>query len=350
MWVLLYREGDSRRYETLGRCSEMTKSDAESKRDQVMREINARSADRLTEASSFGDFLMGVYLPFYRGKWKYSTRITNEQRMQFHLVLEFGKCEVGQLGLKRLQGFLDQKAASGLSFSIVDHLRWDLRSILGMAHAEGLIDRDPTGALYTPRQAERGVGRVMTRKEVNVHVSVLDFREQVIDRLAIFAGMRPGEILALRRGQVAPDGSSVTVKERLYRGNIDKPKTDRSKRTVALPPTTARALRNWLNLAADTRPDAWVFASENPEKPLWKDNVWYRHMKPKLAKVGLDWANFQVMRRTHASLGHEVGVDPKVSADQRGHGIGVAIEVYTQASLEKRAEAAAKLENAVLIQ
>ena len=27
---------------------------------------------------------------------------------------------------------------------------------------------------------------------------------------------------------------------------------------------------------------AWVFASENPEKPIWRDNIWYRHMKPKL--------------------------------------------------------------------
>ena len=29
-----------------------------------------------------------------------------------------------------------------------------------------------------------------------------------------------------------------------------------------------------------------------------RDNVWYRSMRPKLEKVGLQWANFQVMRRT----------------------------------------------------
>jgi len=96
-------------------------------------------------------------------------------------------------------------------------------------------------------------------------------------------------------------------------------------------------------------PEAWVFASENPERPMWKDNVWNRHMKPRLEKVGLEWANFLVMRRTHASLGHDAGIDPKVSADQRGHGIGVALDVYTHASLGKRAEAAERLENAVLI-
>lgn len=91
-----------------------------------------------------------------------------------------------------------------------------------------------------------------------------------------------------------------------------------------------------------------VFASENPNKPLWRDNVWYRHMKPKLETAGLGWANFQVLRRTHASLRHDIKVDPKVAADQRGHSIGVALDVYTQSSIEARRAAAEMLANAVL--
>ena len=58
--------------------------------------------------------------------------------------------------------------------------------------------------------------------------------------------------------------------------------------------------------------------------------------------------NFQVMRRTHASLGHHAKVDPKVSADRRGHGIGVALDVYTKSSVEDRAPAAKQLEDSVL--
>jgi hypothetical protein len=41
-------------------------------------------------------------------------------------------------------------------------------------------------------------------------------------------------------------------------------------------------------------------------------------------------------------------MDPKVSADQRGHGIGVALDVYTRSGMKKRAEAAARLESSVL--
>jgi hypothetical protein len=54
------------------------------------------------------------------------------------------------------------------------------------------------------------------------------------------------------------------------------------------------------------------------------------------------------MRATHASIGHRIKLNPKVTADQRGHGVGVAIEEYTKTSLEDRAVAARKLEEAVL--
>jgi hypothetical protein len=54
------------------------------------------------------------------------------------------------------------------------------------------------------------------------------------------------------------------------------------------------------------------------------------HIKAKLEPIGLGWVNFQVLRRTHASLGHQAKVDPKVAADQRGHGVEVVLDVYTK--------------------
>jgi hypothetical protein len=46
-------------------------------------------------------------------------------------------------------------------------------------------------------------------------------------------------------------------------------------------------------------------------------------MLPKLKAVGLEWANFQVMRRTHASLLNELTGDPKLVADQLGQSVDV---------------------------
>jgi integrase len=51
---------------------------------------------------------------------------------------------------------------------------------------------------------------------------VLGIRERLLFRLAIFHGMRPGEIMGLQQGDVRDD--MVFVERRDYRGIIDTPK------------------------------------------------------------------------------------------------------------------------------
>jgi hypothetical protein len=117
--------------------------------------------------------------------------------------------------------------------------------------------------------------------------------------------------------------------------------------TIAVPPRTASLLSDWMEKAVEPKPEACVFAGETGQ-PLWRSSLLDDHIKAKLDPVGLGWVNFQVMRRTHASLGHHAKVDPKVAADQRGHGIGVALDIYTKSSIEDLAAAAKQLEESVL--
>ena len=53
------------------------------------------------------------------------------------------------------------------------------------------------------------------------------------------------------------------------------------------------------------------------------------------------------MRRTHASLSRKAGVDPKLVADQVGHGIGVKIDIYTLSDLDARWAAVNVLEKSL---
>ena len=188
---------------------------------------------------------------------------------------------------------------------------------------------------------------MMTVSDVEIALNAVEFREKVILHLAIFSGLRPGEILALRRCDVAKDGRSVGIQQRVYRGDLDAPKNGKT-RTAAVPPRAAALLLAWLEAAVDHEPTAWVFASETRETPLWRDNLLRRHIRPPLEQVGLGWVDFKIMRRTNASLGQVAKVDPKVSADQRGHGIGVSLDVYTTSNLQQKGVAAKKLEDSVL--
>ncbi|TAM80992.1 MAG: hypothetical protein EPN47_13995 [Acidobacteria bacterium] len=89
-----------------------------------------------------------------------------------------------------------------------------------------------------------------------------------------------------------------------------------------------------------------MFPSETLKTPLSKDNRWRRWIALRLKKIGLEWVNFQVMRRTHASLMRELNVDPKIVADQLGHSVDVNINVYTRTALGPRKEALDGLESA----
>ena len=77
------------------------------------------------------------------------------------------------------------------------------------------------------------------------------------------------------------------------------------------------------------------------------NNHWKRHMRTRLQKVGLEWVNFHVLRRTHASLSRKSKIDDKVAADQRGHGLGVSLGVYAISDLEQKIDAVTKLESDV---
>jgi site-specific recombinase XerC len=334
--------------QTLG-AGNLTKSQAEQARDEFMRTINGCDNPEPggLRPLLLSEFINQTYLPFQRGKWKESTRGTSENRIQHHIVKGIGHHALKDFSLTSLQAFLDGKAKEGLSFSVVDHLRWDLNAMFEMAVAEKVMDANPATRLYTPKNSPKGVTRAMSIEEVQVAVESVERREQVLLHLAIFAGFRPGEMLALQRMHVSVDASAVLVRQRVYRGEINQPKTEPSKRKVAIPPITAEMLREWMESAVGPEPEAYLFAGAKG-KPVWRDTLLYDHIRPKLKPHGLEWVDFQVMRATHASIGHRLKLDPKVTADQRGHGVGVAIEEYTKTSLEDRAVAARKLEESVL--
>ena len=104
----------------------------------------------------------------------------------------------------------------------------------------------------------------------------------------------------------------------------------------------------WLATSPDTGPDGWLFPSEKITTPLAKDNVWRRHIGPKLQAIGLGWVDFHVLRRSHSSLMRDRNVDPKIVADQQGHTLDVNMNVYTQTPLERKIEAVQQLESAMV--
>ena len=91
-----------------------------------------------------------------------------------------------------------------------------------MAIAEGRVERNPALLLFTPKEAKRPVRQVMNVKEVQTMFAVLDQRERLIAKLAVPAGMRPGEIFALTWGRMTT--THADIRQRIHRRKVDTPK------------------------------------------------------------------------------------------------------------------------------
>lgn len=106
--------------------------------------VNARSG-AISAEWTFGKFVSEVYFPFYERKWKHSTLMCNKHRITFHLCSEFAAPLLESFRRDELQDLLDRKADLKLSFSTVDHLRWDLSQIFEMAVSDGFTGRTRLG-------------------------------------------------------------------------------------------------------------------------------------------------------------------------------------------------------------
>ena len=147
-WIGQWWEDGHRRKRTLGRIAQMSKAEAQAELGKILAPLNARQIPP-SQSWLFTEFVDRIYLPFYRHKWKRSTVMTTEDRIQNHLVTELGTCTLGSFKRDDLQNLLNRKAADDFSFSMVDHLRWDVRQIFEMAVDEGFFASQPgSAALY----------------------------------------------------------------------------------------------------------------------------------------------------------------------------------------------------------
>jgi len=340
-WIGKWRDPERKhKSKLLGKVREMSKSEAKEQLTSMLRPVNAAVEGVGPTVSTF---LNETYFPLLSRKWKPSTLGTNQDRIDREIGVAFGERMLTSLNREELQAFLDSK--SGLSYSTAAHLRWDLKQMFDVAMAEGLVTKNPALMLFVPRTCLKPKRLTMTLEHVRRAIGGLELRERLVFKLATVAGLRPGEIFGLRRRRVLDQ--VLDIQERVYRGEMGTPKTERSVRSVTIATTLREDIDAWL-LESPGGSEAWLFPSERLITPISKDNFMGRYLKPALQKIGLSFVNYQIMRRTHASLMRDLGVDPKIVAELMGHDLDVNLNVYTQTSLESRLRAAETLGSALV--
>lgn len=177
-----------------------------------------------------------------------------------------------------------------------------------------------------------------------------------IYRLAIYTGLRQGELLALRWQEVDLERAQLTVtgSARRLRGEgvvRVTPKTEASVRPMDLGPLAVVLLREQRRRQAEVKmqqrrdyhDDGFVF-SDPLGRPL--DGIWISRVWRKLAEAAdLKGVRFHDLRHANASLMLRGGVPMKVAQTRLGHAtMSTTADIYSHVAPADAASAAAVIE------
>jgi integrase len=125
---------------------------------------------------------------------------------------------------------------------------------------------------------------------------------------------RPSELFALRWSGYDIDARTHTVSQTAYKGKLrNYGKTTKSLRTVQTPEGLSNELWLWKQECPDVTPEAFIFPNARKRNGAAKngfirmDNYRARVLKKLAKELGLAKLNFQVLRRTIATLAQKKG-------------------------------------------
>lgn len=227
-----------------------------SERDQAVALANATKPWLKKPSEMTVDDLIAEYVTEYAKHNKASSLSTCEERLK-RLSAKLGSRLVTEITRDDAREFAKRAPVSNV----------DRASVLFNYAVDELeiIDRNPFRKMHIARTRGRRDRELPTVAELELLLDSCDalgeYGPQFRDFLefASLTLMRPGELYELRYGDVDLAHNRITVARRLYRGHVDKPKSNRAKMIALVPPARDILLRQ----PTRTRDDGLVFVSKN---------------------------------------------------------------------------------------
>lgn len=129
-----------------------------------------------------------------------------------HLGPAFGRSPLDRIDYRSARRFVAELAATDLAPRTVRKADGLLTQSLDVAVRAGVLDRNPANKLALPQVPHKDP-RFLAAEEVELVASTIDPRYRTFVLVGAYAGLRHGELAALRAGQVDPEASTIEVVE-----------------------------------------------------------------------------------------------------------------------------------------
>jgi len=329
-----------------------TKKDAEKRLAELLHQLDTGTFMKPGK-TTLGDFLERWLKDYVRPNLSPRGYERYESIIRVHLLPSMGGLQLTQLRPEHLQRHYTSKLNKGLSPLSVRYHHTVLHKALQTAVKWGLVGRNVADMVDVPR-ARRTEMQTWGEYDITRFLEAAkDTPYYALFHLALFTGMRRSELLALRWQDVDFILSQVYMSRSLHHlkdGSyiFTEPKSVKSRRTIALPPSTILLLKDHYEKQKLERAMVGIKLTEGdlvfstPEGRPFRPNTVSRAWSTVASRAGVKVIRFHDARHTHASLMLKQGIHPKVVQERLGHAtIAVTLDTYSHVTPGLQ-EAAAK--------
>lgn len=302
-----------------------------------------------------GEFLDEWLLEVAKPRVRAWTFAAYEVHVRLHIKPAIGRLPLDKLTPQHVQFLLNEKLRQGLKPRTVRYMRGTLRTALNEAQKWGLVSRNAAALVDGPR-VERYKVHPFSPDEARILLhSVKGNRLEALYSVALTMGLRQGEALGLTWEDVDLRLGYLRIAKQLQRihgsPKLVEPKTERSRRTLALPPMIARHLqqhfvqqqREKVSAGPRWREHGLVFTT--PIGTPLDGTAVTKQFHQVLERAGLPQRRFHDLRHSCATLLLVQGVSPRVVMDLLGHSqIGLTMNTYSHVIPDLSRDAANRID------
>lgn len=345
----IYFARESKRItKTFRREAEAKSWRAEAKRAADRGTLRTPMRDTRTLAGALRQFVAGMeegtIRPKGRARYKPNTIRSYERALRVHIApTGAGGIKVTDLRRRDLQALVDELLGNGLSVGTISNVLNPIQAFYRRAIDRDELTYNPSERIDLPGGNSKRPKRIASPAEAAALLAALDLEDRPVWATAFYAGLRRGELQALRVRDIDLQANVVTV-ERGWdqvEGAIE-PKSRAGRRSVPLLAILRDYLREHLCRAGRSGDDlvfgrslreafyastvdgrakrAWAAANQREREVAERE-----HRDPKvLVPISL-----HLCRHTFASLMIDAGANPKAIQEFMGHSkIQTTFDVY----------------------
>jgi integrase len=249
---------------------------------------------------------------------KLSTQHGYKAVLAKHLLPYWRDWQLREIGRQDVQQWVADKFKQQSGWQTVRNAWRLLSGILETAVEYGYLSMNPARGVKFPQQGAREAPAIIAGDEFAKLLNELGEPYKTMVELIAATGLRIGELLGLRWRTLDLDVGTLAVRESVYDGKLQRPKTQKSRRTIPLGPHAVASLKAHRDRSAREGDDELVFPNKSGE-PLRDSKLLDHVLRPAAKPAGLGRVTWHQFRHIHSSLLNNLGVPVKIAQEQLGH-------------------------------